>query len=179
MKYNEAQRYKKFLKVIEIPPIARLDAELMLNIKFYTRFLAIYISKMKRDWEKIDQDMRCKGKKIALMDHNIQQVLKCERENKRRKKYLEEQPECDDSVNGGLCLSDKEVFKDKERKRFQKKRKKKYKRIWNNCLPLSNYKGRISIDQDLVRERRKKRYEEERLLQTKYYVNRKKKVESL
>jgi hypothetical protein len=52
MKYSEAQLYKNFLKVIEIPPIARLDAELTFDIKFYAIFLDIFISKMKKDWEK-------------------------------------------------------------------------------------------------------------------------------
>jgi hypothetical protein len=85
MRYSEAQLYKKFLKIIEISPIARLDAELTFDIKFYARFLAICISKMKRDWEKIDQEMSGKGKKRALMEHNTRQVLKWKRENKRRK----------------------------------------------------------------------------------------------
>jgi hypothetical protein len=55
MRFNEKQLYKKFLKVIDIPPVARLDAELMLDLKFYTRFLALYVAKMKRDWAKIDK----------------------------------------------------------------------------------------------------------------------------
>jgi hypothetical protein len=43
----------------------------------------------------------------------------------------------------------------------------------------SNYKGRLSISQDLGQERRKKRYEEESLLQAKYYIKRKKETENL
>jgi hypothetical protein len=113
---------------------------------------------MKKDWEKIDQDLSGRGKRKALMDDETQQILKWEKENKRRKKYLEEHPECDDSVNDGLCLTDKEIFKDKERRRFQKKRKKKYGRIWNNCMSLSDYKSRLSVNQVLVQERRRKRY---------------------
>jgi hypothetical protein len=41
MTHNEKKLYKKFLHVIEIPQIARLDDELVFDIKFYTRFLAI------------------------------------------------------------------------------------------------------------------------------------------
>jgi hypothetical protein len=47
-----------------------------------------------------------------------------EKRKQEKKKYLVEHPECDDSIRDDSCLSCKEVFKDKERKRFQKKRKK-------------------------------------------------------
>jgi hypothetical protein len=50
--YNEKQLYKKFLKVIEIPPFGRLDSDMMNDLKFYTRFLSIYAAKMKKDWVK-------------------------------------------------------------------------------------------------------------------------------
>jgi hypothetical protein len=76
MKYNEKQLYKKFMKVIEISPIARLDAELVFDIKFYARFLAIYLSKMKKDWIKIDKDRSVKGMKKASMDYKKQNILK-------------------------------------------------------------------------------------------------------
>jgi hypothetical protein len=49
MKFNEKKQYKNFLKVIEIPPIAKLDAELLFDVKFYARFLAIYLAKMKKE----------------------------------------------------------------------------------------------------------------------------------
>jgi hypothetical protein len=49
------------MKNIEIPPIAKLDAELIFDIKFYSRFLSIYVAKMKKEWAKIDEDMRGKG----------------------------------------------------------------------------------------------------------------------
>jgi hypothetical protein len=47
--YNEKALYKKFRKVVELPPIAKLDAELMFDLKFYSRFLAMYVAKMKKD----------------------------------------------------------------------------------------------------------------------------------
>jgi hypothetical protein len=68
MRYNEKQIYKKFLKVVDIPLITRLDAELMLDFKFYARFLALYVTKMKRDWTKIDKEMSGKGMKKAQID---------------------------------------------------------------------------------------------------------------
>jgi hypothetical protein len=86
--------------------------------------------------------------------------VKWDKETVKRNNYLKEHTECDDSINDGLCKTIKEVSKDKVKRRFQKKRKKKYRRLWSNCIPLSNYKGRLSISQELVQERRS-RYEEE------------------
>jgi hypothetical protein len=84
------------LKVIEIPPIARLDAELVFDIKFYARFLAIFLSKMKKDWEKIDQDMSGKGKRNMVKEQERQKVEKMHKENKRKNDYFKEHPESDD-----------------------------------------------------------------------------------
>jgi hypothetical protein len=50
MRYREKQLYKKFLDVIEIPPLGQLDSSLVQVIKFYPRFLVIYTAKMKRFW---------------------------------------------------------------------------------------------------------------------------------
>jgi hypothetical protein len=50
MRYREKQLYKKFIKMIEVPPLGRLDLSLMQDIKFYARFLAIYAAKRKKDW---------------------------------------------------------------------------------------------------------------------------------
>jgi hypothetical protein len=69
MKFNEKMLYKNFFKVIEVPPIVKLDAELMFDIKFYARFLAIYLSKMKKDWARIDSEMSGKGMKKAQTDY--------------------------------------------------------------------------------------------------------------
>jgi hypothetical protein len=55
-RYNEKQLYKKFLKVIEVPRLARLDVSLLEDFRFYARFLAIYASKMKKDWVKKDRN---------------------------------------------------------------------------------------------------------------------------
>jgi hypothetical protein len=47
MGLSEKQLYKKFFKTIEIPTIARIDVELIKDIQFYSRFLAIFVSKIK------------------------------------------------------------------------------------------------------------------------------------
>jgi hypothetical protein len=44
------------LKVIEVPPLARLDVSLMEDFRFYSRFLAIYATKMKKYWVKKDEN---------------------------------------------------------------------------------------------------------------------------
>jgi hypothetical protein len=44
MRYNKKQLLKKFLQVIEIPPLGHLDFELKLDLEFYEPFLAIYVS---------------------------------------------------------------------------------------------------------------------------------------
>jgi hypothetical protein len=48
MRFNEKQFYKKFMKLIEIPALGHHDTELIFDIKFYARFLALYPSKMKK-----------------------------------------------------------------------------------------------------------------------------------
>jgi hypothetical protein len=177
MKFNEKMLYKNFLNVIEIPPIAKLDAELMFDIKFYARFLAIYLSKMKKDWARIDSEMSGKGMKKAQVDYVYRNILKWDSETAKRNNYLKKHPECDDSVNNGLCETCKEVYKDKMKKRFQKKRKKKYRKLWGICVPLSNYKGSLTISQKLVQERRRSRYEEERYLYEIFVINQRDKEE--
>jgi hypothetical protein len=47
-RYNEKQLYKKFLKVMKIPPLGRLDFSLMNDMKFNARFLAMLTAKMKK-----------------------------------------------------------------------------------------------------------------------------------
>jgi hypothetical protein len=47
-RYNEKQLYKKFLKVIEIPLLGRLNSSLINDLKFYIRFLAMLTAKMKK-----------------------------------------------------------------------------------------------------------------------------------
>jgi hypothetical protein len=40
---------RKILEIIEISPIGHLGASFKQDLKFYARFLAIYVSQMKRD----------------------------------------------------------------------------------------------------------------------------------
>jgi hypothetical protein len=45
-----------------------------------------------------------------------------------------------------------------------KSKKKRFRKLWGNCVPLSNFKGQLFIDRDMVLDRRKKRYEQDNLL---------------
>jgi hypothetical protein len=85
MKFNEKKLYKNFLKVIEIPPIAKLDAELMFDIKFYARFLAIYLSKMKKEWGRIDSEMSGKGMKKTQLDYELKNITRWIRKKSEEK----------------------------------------------------------------------------------------------
>jgi hypothetical protein len=167
MKFNEKQIYKKFFKVVDILQIARLDDELMLDFKFYAKFLALYVTKMKRDSTKIDEEMSGKGMKKAQLDYYNHNIEKWSKNTKK----VKEHPECDYSVDNGMCLTDKAYFRDSEKSRYQKKRKKRYKQLWNNCILLTNYKGKMFINQEYVLSRRKIRYEEERQLIKKFCLD--------
>jgi hypothetical protein len=79
-------------------------------------------------------------------------------------------------VKRGLRAS-KEVYKDKMKRKFQKRRKKRYRKIWGNCVPLNGYKDKMILKPKLVQERRKARYEEEKCLYEMYVVSQKKKDE--
>jgi hypothetical protein len=124
MKFNEKMLYKKFIKSIEIPPIAKLDAELLFDIKLYSRFLAIYISKMKKDWAVIDEDMNGKGMKKARDDYEVKNILKWDQETRKRRKHLEKHPEDDDQSNDGLCEVCQEIYKEKVMKKAKRKKRK-------------------------------------------------------
>jgi hypothetical protein len=98
--------------------------------------------------------MSGRGMKKAQLDYYNQNVEKWGKNTKRIGSCLKEHPECYYSIDDGMCLIDKTYFKDSIKKRYQKKRKKKYKQLWNNCMPLSRYKGRILMDQSYVLDRR-------------------------
>jgi hypothetical protein len=61
--YKEKQLYKKFLKVTEIPALGRLDLDLMHDLQFYARFLARYVSTMKKDGVRKDNNFHGTGLK--------------------------------------------------------------------------------------------------------------------
>jgi hypothetical protein len=78
MRYHEKQLYRKFLDVMEILPLGHVDYELKLYLKFYARFLALYTSKMKREW---------------VNSYWKKRLIKNEDEYKKIIKMVEKQPE--------------------------------------------------------------------------------------
>jgi hypothetical protein len=75
-RYREKQLYKKLLKVIEIPPFGRKDLNLKQVIRFYARFLGMYVSKMKKDWVKLDRNFHGTGMKQRIEDQKNLQAIK-------------------------------------------------------------------------------------------------------
>jgi hypothetical protein len=118
MGFSEKQLYKKFFKVIEIHTIARIDVEQIKDIQFYSRFLAIYVSKMKIDWVRIDNEMKGKGMKEAKFNYEIKEIEKCNRRIKKLEEHVKKHPHHDFRVQDGSCLSSKEVYKEEIRRRF-------------------------------------------------------------
>jgi hypothetical protein len=150
--------------MIEIPHIARLDVELLMDIKFYSRFFAIYVSKMKKDWARIDNDLSGRGMKKARDDYELKNILRWSRETEKRNKHLSKHPEDDDQVRDGMCEVSKQMYKEKIQKQKKMRRKKRYRKLWGNCVPLSNYKGCFIINQEMVLDRRRRRYQEDTLI---------------
>jgi hypothetical protein len=61
---------------------------------------------------------------------------------------------------------------------YKKKRRKKYKKLWNNTTPLNQYKEKINVDLDFIIQERKHRYAKEESLFNCYgYYYLKRKVE--
>jgi hypothetical protein len=119
---------------------------------------------MKKDWVRIDEEMNGRSMKKAQLNYELKNIEKWSRETDEINKHVEKHPERDFRINDGSCLSSKEVYKDKIQRKKKKKRKKGYRKLWGNCVPLSNFKGHLFIDREMVLDRRKKRYEEDNLL---------------
>jgi hypothetical protein len=142
-------------------------------------FLAIFISNLKKDWVKLDGDFSGRGMKNARNDYQNESIRKWSKNTKRVQNYLKEHPECDSFPNEGQCMIEEACFRASENRRYQKKRKKKHERLWKNCIPLSCYREKIIMSQELVNERRKLRYEEGKKLIKKYYFDQNEKKETI
>jgi hypothetical protein len=92
-RFGEKQFLKKFLGVIEIPRLAHLDLELKLDLEFYARFLALYVTKMKRDWVRLDGNFSSKGPNEYHGKCWISRVLKIDSEYRKALRKYEKQPE--------------------------------------------------------------------------------------
>jgi hypothetical protein len=157
MALSEKQLYRKFCKVIEIHSIARLDNEVIKDIQFYSRLVAIYNSKMKKYWVRIDGNMKGQGRR----NENIIHELKVQREDERNleeiNNYLLEHPECDFRKNDGYCVTSKAVYKEEVFNKKRKKRKRRFKKLWGNCPSLKDFKGSLIINRELILEKKRKK----------------------
>jgi hypothetical protein len=133
---------------------------------------------MKKDWAKIDEDMNGRGMKKAKDDYEMKNILKWDRAMEERKKHMEKHPKDDDYINDGICETNKELYRDKIKKKVKKKRmKKRYRKLWGNCVPLIKYRGSLSINQEMVLDRRKRRYEKEKYLHKKFVIDQRENVD--
>jgi hypothetical protein len=176
MALSEKQLYKKFCKVIEIPSLAKMDVEIIKDIQFYSRFLAIYISKMKKDWVRRDGNLNGQGRRNENISYEFKLNQECSNQVEEINNYVLEHPECDYRINDGSCLSSKAVFKNEVRGKKRKKKKKRFRKLWGNCPVLRDFKGRLSINQEMVLDRRKKRYQEEHLTYHEHFYQQEKKL---
>jgi hypothetical protein len=125
-----------------------------LDLEFYARFLALYISKLKRDWVKKDEDFSCRGPKKYYDECWTKRTLKTDAKYKKNLKKFEKHPEYFEP-------SFEDVTQDAMRKlekRARMKRKKKSFKLWNNCIPLSEYSGNQNINCQYMIKRRELRY---------------------
>jgi hypothetical protein len=145
------------LKVIEIPPLWLLDFELKLDLGFYTRFLALYVSKIKRDWVKKEEKFSGKNPKRYIGDCWTKRLLKIGADFVRARTKYKNYPEL---FEPGFEERTKKVVR-KFEKGKRKKRKKKEFKLWNNCIRLSDYKGVMNINYEYMLKRREYRYKYE------------------
>jgi hypothetical protein len=71
-----------------------MDLSLMQDIRFYARFLAMYVSKMKKEWVRKDNNFHRTGLKQRNIDQLNLQEKKNQKEYDRRMKLEKERPEC-------------------------------------------------------------------------------------
>jgi hypothetical protein len=106
----------------------------------------------------------------------MKNILRWNRETASRNKHLKKHPEDDDQELDGMNEISKLIYKEKVQKKAKKRRKKRYRKLWGNCVPFSNYKGFLIIDQEMVLYRRRSRYHEENLLYFEHVLSKKENV---
>jgi hypothetical protein len=134
---------------------------------------------MKKDWVRIDGNMNGQGRRNENISYELKLDQECSNQVEEINNYVLEHPECDYRINDGSCLSSKAVFKNQVRGKKRKKKKKRFRKLWDNCPVLRDFKGRLSISQEMVLDRRKKRYQEEHLIYHEHVLSTREKVISM
>jgi hypothetical protein len=78
-RYTEKQIFKKCLKVVPVPLRGYLDTRIMEDIQFYARFLAVYISKLKKVQVKRDKSFDSSsliGNREAWVENKAEKLVK-------------------------------------------------------------------------------------------------------
>jgi hypothetical protein len=174
MRFQEKQFYKKFLSVIEIPPLGHLDYELKFDLRFYARFLSMYVAKLKLDWVKMEESYLQKAKQEQYWNQVSRKLMINDAWHKHFLNKI--------ASSKKLFQEGYESYTEKWVKRKHCKERKKVKiksdKIWMNCIPLSYYKGRDVIDLNYVISRRtiRRTYEKAYFLAFGYETVKEKKV---
>jgi hypothetical protein len=146
MRFNEDQLYKKFLDVIDVPPLLYENSDLMFHIRFYARFLSIYVAKMKLDWANREQSF--KGK--AIQEECLRQIKERMMIEDAWHKYVLKKCNNDEKAfkRGFESYTDK--FIKRNHCKVRKKKDVEITKVWRNCIPLSDYIGKESINLEYV-----------------------------
>jgi hypothetical protein len=113
---------------------------------------------MKKDWVRRDQSYFGEG----LKERKEKQVSKqFEIDQAHYKKVMKDRDEYPEIA----VLGPERAFYEREEKwKIKKKRKKRYKKLWRNTIPLVDYRGVLEISYEMIQRRRKIRAEEEEKL---------------
>jgi hypothetical protein len=122
----------------------------MEDLRFYVRFLAIYATKMKKDWVKKDESFFGEGLKER---REKQKALQFKKDCANYKKRIEDEKKFSEIREPGL---ERDFYDKEESWQAKKKRKKRYNKLWRNTIPLTLYRGILEVSFEFVKRRRKK-----------------------
>jgi hypothetical protein len=147
------------LKSIAIPPFSELDNVLTNGLNFFARFIAMYINTLKLCQVKLNEEREnSKGDRFYL--HDLMERRKDQEKRRNRiKKYSRKvdkrnQKKPFDRVDDDSSRYGNEFYSKVERK-FEKKRKKKFKDAWGNAPKMCEYSTSIDDfnEKDLIEQK--------------------------
>jgi hypothetical protein len=143
--------------VIEIPPIDHLDASLKHDLKFYARFLAIYVCKMKRD--KVHKDQCYQGENFKSEIEEWSEKLREKYWRNECKWIMRRENSSKLDMQGYENFTS--LYHKKKNVMIAKKRRKKEKSLWLKTIQLDSYISKLFIYKKAVLEHRISRYKSE------------------
>jgi hypothetical protein len=130
---------------------------------------------MKRDWVRIDEDFSGKGARNYHRKCEFNRIVKLDAEYRRDLRKYEKHTEF---FQPGF----EEVTQDQIRKLEKdkkKKRKKKFFKLWSDCISLSDYTGTNIINLQYMKKRRELRYKYEVINYTVFGFEKQKKEKKI